>query len=107
MRRPLSRRGLILVAVPFLLLPVYVWFVFHFATDKIVTPRLEPDHRGTHLAVFYTFTFFPAALLFILPGSFALVRSWTGRALPRWGFALSLVLALLVLLWCASNALRM
>jgi hypothetical protein len=39
------RKGLILAGVPFMLLPIYVWFVFHYATDSIVPPQMEAGHR--------------------------------------------------------------
>jgi hypothetical protein len=99
-------RGLIIVAVPFVLLPIYLWFVFRYAADSIVTPRLDSEHREVHLAVFYTLTFFPFSLLFFFPGSFFLARAWTQHTLARWVVPPLLAFALLALLWYASNLVR-
>ena len=102
-RRPVLRAGLVLVAIPFVLLPIYFWFVFYFAIDSICIPVPK---RGTLLGSFFIFTFYPVALLFLLPGAIALVFSWTEHTLLRWALAPLLTFALWVLLVASSMLMR-
>jgi hypothetical protein len=58
-RRKSLTAPLVALALPFALIPAYWWFVFHYASDSICTPRIGKEHQGVHLFFFWIMTFFP------------------------------------------------
>jgi cytochrome bd-type quinol oxidase subunit 2 len=67
-------RPLVALVLPVALLVPYWWFVFHFASDSICTPRIGKEHQGVHLFFFWILTYFPFAAVCFLSSVVMLAR---------------------------------
>ena len=71
-RRLAIRFGTLLLIIPFLILPLEYWYVYHHAPDSICIPTRGLAYQKLHLDSFFDIVIFLTEILFTVPGAILL-----------------------------------
>ena len=92
--RRTSRRtkvGLILLILPFLILPLGYWYVFHHTPDTMVIPTRGRAYQKIHLEMILEVVFFLLSFVFLLPGAILAAIGFFERLFVRSLIALVII----------------